>query len=61
MANVLHKFVLVATSVALSSTVMEAKQVQAATISWDLDFFDNAGTQVGNGQFSYNTDTTTFV
>ena len=61
MTNVLCKFALVATSVALSFTVVEVKQVQAATISWDLEFFDNAGAQLGNGQFSYNTDTTTFV
>ncbi len=61
MTNILRKFALVATGVALSFTVMEAKPVQAATIAWDLEFFDDAGAQVGSGQFSYNTDTNTFV
>lgn len=32
--------------------------VTAATITFDLDFFDDSGTQVGDGQFSYDDEET---
>ena len=35
--------------------------VTAATITFDLDFFDDGGTEVGDGQFSYDDETATCV
>lgn len=32
--------------------------VSAATITFDLDFFDDSGTEVGNGEFSYDDEET---
>ena len=34
---------------------------QAATLTWGLNFFDNAGTSVGDGEFSYDDEALTFV
>ena len=45
--------------IALSWTAASAKPVIAASIFWDLDFFDNDGDNVGFGEFSYDPDTTT--
>ncbi len=50
-----------AASVAFSFTLITAKPVQAATFSWNLDFFDDNNVQVGSGEFSYDPTTTTFV
>lgn len=33
--------------------------VSAATITFDLDFFDDSGTQVGDGEFSYDDEAST--
>ena len=33
--------------------------VSAATITFDLDFFDDSGTQVGNGEFNYDDEALT--
>jgi hypothetical protein len=34
---------------------------QAATLTWGLTFFDHAGQPVGNGEFSYDDEVSTFV
>ncbi len=38
-----------------------AAPTQAATLTWGLTFFDNAGTPVGTGEFSYDDEVLTFV
>lgn len=41
--------------------LISAIPVTAATITFDLDFFDDGGTEVGDGQFSYDDEALTCV
>jgi hypothetical protein len=38
----------------LSAIAMASQPTQAATVFWDLQFLDNAGEQIGTGEFSYD-------
>jgi hypothetical protein len=57
----IKKLALTASSIILGVGVMGVTPAQASLVFWDLDFFDESGEQVGDGEFSYNSDTTTFV
>lgn len=59
--TIFQKIAVTAASVLVGVAGMEVKPIQATTAFWDLQFFDDSGTQVGSGEFSYNTDTLTFI
>ena len=44
--------------VILSLTTIQVESAQAASVSWDLTFFDNSGQLVGTGAFSYDPERT---
>ncbi|MBW4502256.1 MAG: hypothetical protein KME57_22470 [Scytonema hyalinum WJT4-NPBG1] len=50
----LKKITATCAGVVLSLTAIEIKPVQAASIFWDLEFFNDSGEQVGTGEFSYD-------
>ncbi|MEL7039795.1 MAG: hypothetical protein AAFO04_29970 [Cyanobacteria bacterium J06592_8] len=59
--NSLKKITLVASSLILNLVTIGVTPAQASLVFWDLDFFENSGTQVGDGEFGYDPTTTTFV
>lgn len=61
MNNSVKKLALTASSIVLSMGVLGATPAQANLVFWNLDFFDESGTLVGEGEFAYDPTTTTFV
>lgn len=57
----LKKITATCAGVVLSLTAIEIKPVQAASIFWDLEFFNDSGEQVGTGEFSYDPEATANV
>lgn len=45
----------------LAGGIFNINSVSAATIGYDLTFFDNLGDAIGFGEFAYNTDTTSCI
>ncbi|MFH7027488.1 MAG: hypothetical protein ACHBN1_19335 [Heteroscytonema crispum UTEX LB 1556] len=45
-------------SVAFVTALIVQQPAQAVTLFWDLNFFDNTGTLVGNGDFTSEPDKT---
>lgn len=60
MQKIYQKTAAIAFSAIVSAGTITAP-AQAATLTWGLSFFDNAGTPVGNGEFSYDDQALTFV
>lgn len=56
-----QKIAIVAGVISLGSGCIAANPAQATSLDWGISFFDNAGTTVGTGTFSYDPDITTFV
>lgn len=52
----LSKSLLIA--IAFGSATVTVSSASAATLFWDIQLFDETGTQVGEGEFSYDPDTT---
>ncbi|WP_013335093.1 hypothetical protein [Gloeothece verrucosa] len=52
--NTYSKLALTATGVILTLTGFNAQPAEAATVSWNLNFFDETGAKIGSGTFSYN-------
>ena len=61
MNNICQKFVVATTTVATCLLATGVQPVKAASIFWDISFFDDNDMEVGNGYFSYDPDTTTLV
>lgn len=60
--NIFTKLTIATVSAALSFTTIEAKPIQAATITYDFDVYLTSGPQTGNtyaGSFNYNNSTLT--
>ena len=60
MQKIYQKTAAIAFSAVVSAGTITAP-AQAATLTWGLTFFDNAGTPVGSGEFSYDDQALTFV
>lgn len=59
--TIFQKIAVTAASVLVGVVGMEVKPTQAATAFWDLTFFDDSGTQVGSGEFSYTPDSLLYI
>jgi hypothetical protein len=60
--NFISKLTLTTVSIASVFNAIAIEPAQAANIKeWQIDFFDEAGELVGEGSFSYDLDTETFV
>lgn len=60
--NFISKLTLTTVSIASVFSAIAIEPAQAANIKeWQIDFFDDAGELVGEGSFSYDLDTETFV
>lgn len=57
--QILTKLTQIGTNLATMTVLVSAPSVQAATLFYDLNFFDYSGEQVGSGSFSYD-DTAPF-
>ncbi|NMG07639.1 hypothetical protein [Brasilonema sp. UFV-L1] len=59
--NLLKKMAATCAGIVLSLTATQIKPVQAASVFWDLNFFNDSGEQIGNGEFSYDPEKTAIV
>ena len=61
--NTVHKITKLSQYIAFTGLgiLASAIPVSAATITFDLDFFDDSGTEVGDGEFSYDDEALTCI
>ncbi len=61
MKSLINKVLATTTLMSVGGAIFTINPVSAANIGYDLKFFNNLGSQVGSGGFSYNPDTSTCI
>ena len=61
MKSLINKVLTTAVVISVGGGIFNLDSVSAATIGYDLRFFNDSGNEVGLGEFSYDPDTTTCI